>query len=318
MLPRMPPRHPVLDPAVAYPKIAELRSVLDARNWSAARQLLDAAEPIERDYLIRSASEGAGRAELLRGVLAADPADSAAGAMLGQHLIAAAWEIRTGARAQHVSKDQFARFHDGLRQAEMVLIDAAARTPADPAVWSARLTTARGLELGQSEARRRYDRLAEVSPHHLPGQIQLLQQFCPKWSGSWEKVHAFAREAAAAAPPGALNAVLIPEVHIEHWLDLDDAAARRAYVMSDAVRGEVYEAARRSVWHPEFRRTHGWVLVMNTFAAYFAMVDDMPAAGSLFTALGDLATESPWHYLGDPATIIAKFRARALPSGSPA
>ncbi|WP_255657918.1 hypothetical protein [Actinoplanes sp. L3-i22] len=314
----MPPHHPVLDVAVAYPKIAELRSLLTAQDWSAARTMLDVAEPVERDYLIRAGSEVAGCAELLRGVLAGDPADSAAAAMLGQHLIAAAWAIRTAARAQHVGKEQFARFHDGLRQAEMVLIDAAARTPDDPAVWSARLTTARGLELGQSEARRRYDRLAEVSPHHLPGQLQLLQQLCPKWSGSWEKGHAFAREAAAAAPEGALNAVLIPEVHIEHWLELEGAAARRAYVMSDAVRGEVYEAARRSVWHPEFRRTHGWVLVMNTFAAYFAMVDDMPAVGSLFTALGDLATESPWRYLGDPATVISQFRARALPAGSPA
>lgn len=318
MLPRMPPHHPVLDPAAAYPKIAELRSLLDARDWAAARTLLDAAEPVERDLLISNGAEGAGREEFLRGVLREDPADSAAGAMLGQHLIDVAWEIRTGARAKHVSKEQFTGFFEALRKAEIVLIDAAARTPDDPAVWTARVITARGLELGQSESRRRYDRLAEFAPHHLPAQRQLLQNFCPKWSGTWEKVHAFARESAGAVPPGGLNAVLIPEVHMEHWLELDTQLARDTYLRSDAVRGEVYEAARRSVWHPEFRRTPGWVSVMSTFATVFALLDDMPAVGSLFTALGDLATEWPWQYLGDPVTVINRYRARALPAGSPA
>ncbi|WP_436523882.1 hypothetical protein [Actinoplanes sp. HUAS TT8] len=313
----MPPHHPVLDPAAAYPKIAELRSFLDARDWAAARTLLDAAEPVERDSLIRAGGEGAGREEFLRGVLRDDPDDSAAGAMLGQHLIDEAWKIRTGYRATHVSRQQFAGFHELLRKAEIVLIDAAARTPAEPALWTARVTSARGLELGQAESRRRYDRLAEVAPHHLPAQRQLLQNFCPKWSGSWEKVHAFAREAAGAVPPGAHNAVLIPEVHLEHWLDLS-APADLAYLRSDAVRNELYEAARRSVWHPEFRRTHGWVAVMSTFAAVFALLEDMPAVGSLFTAMGDLATEWPWQYIGDPVTVIGKYRARALPAGSPA
>jgi hypothetical protein len=107
-------------------------------------------------------------------------------------------------------------------------------------------------------------------------------------------------------------------VHIEHWLDLDTHSARHAYLRSDAVRGEVYAAAHRSVWHPDFHRTHGWVSVMSTFAAVFALLDDMPAVGSLFTALGDLATEWPWQYIGDPATVISQYRARALPSGSPA
>ncbi|GLW31344.1 hypothetical protein Areg01_42840 [Actinoplanes regularis] len=318
MLPRMPPHHPVLDPAVAYPKITQLRSVLDARDWPAARKLLDTAEPIERDCLIQDRDESAGLEEFLRGVLLEDPDDSTAGALLGQHLIHAAWEIRTSQRANKVSREQFAGFRRVLLQAEIALIDAAARTPGDPAIWTARLTTARGLQLGLSEARRRYDRLAEAAPHHFPAQRQLLQELCPKWSGTWEKVHTFAREAAGAAPPGALNAVLIPEVHLEHWGDLDSHSERQAYLRSDQVRNEVYEAARRSVWHPDFRRTHGWVSVMSTFAAVFALLDDMPAVASLFTALGDLASERPWSYLGDPVTVISQYRARALPGGGAA
>ncbi|MFC3989128.1 hypothetical protein [Actinoplanes siamensis] len=315
----MPPHHPVLDPAAAYPKIAELRSALDSRDWSAARSLLDTAEPVERGYLIQAGGAHSGREDLLRGVLAGQPADSTAGALLGQQLIQAGRTVRTARRARDVSREQSAAFHDKLRQAEIVLIDAAARTPDDPAVWTARITTARGLRLGRSEARRRYDRLAGIDPHFLPGQSEFLRQLCPKWGGDWPLAHAFARESADAAPPGTLNPVLVAEAHLEHWAGLDgDAAAQREHLCADPVRGELYEAAKRSVWHPEFRRTHGWVSVMSTFAMAFALLDDMPAVASMFTALGDLATGQPWSYLGDPATVISRYRARALPAGGAA
>ncbi|GAA1897419.1 hypothetical protein [Asanoa iriomotensis] len=73
----------------------------------------------------------------------------------------------------------------------------------DNADWTARLTTARGLEMGQAEARRRYDRLAALDPHHLPGQRQLLQQLCAKWGWSLEDMHAFATEATSRLSDGA-------------------------------------------------------------------------------------------------------------------
>ena len=84
---------------------------------------------------------------------------------------------------------------------------------------TARLITARGLRLGLSEARRRYHRLAEIDPYHLPGQWQYLQQLCPKSGGDWARTHAFARETAEAAPPGSFGPVLVAEAHLEHWLE---------------------------------------------------------------------------------------------------
>ena len=176
----------------------------------------------------------------------------------------------------------------------------------------------RGLRLGRSEARRRYDRLAAIDPHHLPGQWQFLQQLCPKSGGEWPHAHTFARETAAAAPPGSFDPVLVAEAHLEHWLEEHgrSAAAGRRYLSAGPVRDELNEAADRSVRHPAFRRTHGWVRVTSTFAMAFALLDDRPAAAALFTALGDLGSDRPWDYLGDPGPTIVKYRKRAGGGGT--
>ena len=314
-MPAMPaPTDVVFDAAVA--ELAPLRSALARRDWTAARALLDGAEPDMRTYLIHAGGEERGVEDLLRYVLAGDPDDGAAAAMLGACLITAGWAVRTSARAEHVSREQFATFHDILRRAEQVLIEAAARNPHDPAVWVQRLISARGLELGLSEVRRRYDRLAAVDPHHLPGQVQMLQSLCPKWSGTWEQAHAFARECMLAAPPGSPQGVVAVDGHLEKWLDLGGGEAGRRYLAADPVRGQVYEAAHRSVWHPAFRRRPGWVSTMSTFAMVFSLIGDEPAAGSLFAALGNLASEHPWNYLGDAAEQIRTRRARALAAGA--
>jgi hypothetical protein len=188
------------DVAAAHPEVASLRDALHRRDWTSARALLDAAQPASRAFLIHEGGEQPGIDGLLRYILDSRPDDTAAAAMLGAHLIIMAWKVRTRARAAQVGPEQFERFQEHLRQAEQVLMAAAAHDPRDAAVWVERLFTARGLQLGLSEARRRYDRLARVDPHNLPGQRQLLQSLCPKWGGTWDGAHAFARECMLAAP----------------------------------------------------------------------------------------------------------------------
>jgi hypothetical protein len=51
---------------------------------------------------------------------------------------------------------------------------------------------------------------------------------------------------------------------------------------------------------------------MSTFALLFSELGDDPAAASLFTALGPLATRSPWEYLGEPAEVLRGRQSRAL------
>ncbi|WP_231953582.1 hypothetical protein [Actinoplanes derwentensis] len=271
----------LLDPAAAYPKVAVLRTALDSGDWPACRETLDTAEPVERTCLTAVAADTEGIADFLRGVLTGDPSDGAAGALLGRHLAGDA------------------RFVD----AERLLVDAAARSPLDPAIWTVRLRTARGLRLGPSEARRRYDRLAEIDPQHVPGQSQYLRYLCGQDPAA---AYEFARTASAEAPPGSLSPVLLAEYHLDRYV-----AADRGHFGDETVRAELAEAADRSVTHPDFRHTHGWVRVTSTFAMAYALIGDQQAAAELFGALGELDSAQPWDLLGDPATVISRYRKRA-------
>ncbi|MFC7535332.1 hypothetical protein [Actinoplanes sp. GCM10030250] len=305
----MLPRQPVLDPAAAYPTIATLRAALDAKDWAAARGLLDAAPPMERTLLLRACADREGTEDFLRATAAADPADGAAAVLLAQRLIATGW----AARNRYFGRKQGTALRERLVEAESILVTAVSRTPEDPAVWTARLTSARGLELGVPEARRRYDRLAEADPHHLPGQGEFLQQLTPRWGGAWPDAHAFARAATEAAPIGAHNAVLIAEAHLEQALadGGGTASGARRHLASDAVLAEVSAAAARSVQHPGFQRDHGWVQVLNTFAMTFCLAGELRTAKTLFDALNGFGTEYPWHYLGDSAAgVIRSYRIR--------
>jgi len=302
----------ILDPAAAYAGVAEMRAALARRDWPGCRAVLDAAPAGGRTFVTRLVGAEKNLEAFLRPVLERDPADTAAGALLGSHLIDVGWAIRTRARAKDVSREQFAAFHAWLCLAEQVLIDAAARNPADPTVWAVRLISARGLGLGLAETRRRYDRLIAIDPHHYAGQIEFLQSLCPKWSGSWEGLHGWSRQEMLAAPAGSLQGGLVAEAHLEHWLDLA-GAERSAYLGSEPVRAELYEAAQRSIWRPEFRRCYGWVRVASLFAMIFSQIEDRRAAASAFSMLGNLSAEFPWTYLhGDVATTVRRRRARAL------
>ncbi|MFC3741311.1 hypothetical protein [Paractinoplanes deccanensis] len=306
------PAEVLFDPAAAYPETGVVRAAMAARDWGRVRATVDGLPAAGRTMMLRIAGEVGNTEDMLRYLVGNDPSDSTAAATLAWRYIDAGWKIRTGAQAQDVSPEQFAAFHDWLRRAEAILIDAVARTPGDPALWTARLTSARGLEVGQAETRRRYDKLVALEPHHLPAQSQFLQTLCPKWSGSWAELHPWARGAALAAPEGAVQGVLVADAHIEHWSTLPAGDDDR-YLRSEPVRAELYEAANRSVLHPDFGRDHGWVHAASSFALVFSLLGDRRAAATAFRVLGDLADEYPWYYLpGDTASQVRTRRAEAL------
>lgn len=311
----MPP-DPTADLAAAYPVVAGWRAALAARDWPAIRASYAPLDWTGRALLLRTIKETRDAAPFLREVVAREPADTLAATALAHCLVKLGWDIRSAARARYVSQQQFAAFHDHLRRAEQLLIDATAREPENVVAWTERLATARGLGLGQAEARRRYDRLAEHNPHHLPAQSYLLQQLCPKWSGSFEQVHQFARQCMLAAPPGAPNAVLVVIAHFEVALERADKSGSVAeYFHAAQVRQEITEAAQRSVLHPDFRHDYDWVQVRNTFAAAFCLAGEYPAAAAQFAALGPLLSEFPWNYLGSPVRQFTAQRDHAVRKG---
>ncbi|NMO57042.1 hypothetical protein HH310_38430 [Actinoplanes sp. TBRC 11911] len=300
-------------PDDAYPQVGELRDAVRGRDWAAVATIVDRLAGADRTGLLIDVAATPGLAEPLGESPAGDPT---AAALLGFHLVEAAWTVRTDLAAPLVGPRRFRAFHQGLKEAERVLIAGAGRRPDDPAIWTARLATARGLELGQDEAWRRYRRLAAIDPNHLPGQLHMLQQVLPKWGGTWTRAFEFARTAMRSQPPGGPNAVLIPVAHLERWLSLAPPHDQD-YIESPAVRQEVAEAALWSVGHPDFARRHGWVGVVSAFAVVFSLQGDHRSAATAFRMLGPLANRPIFGYLGNqPATVVRRYRLLALSPGA--
>lgn len=306
---------PVFDPAAAYPEAGVLRSAAEAGDWPTVSGFFTRfTEPDEHSFGIGTTMSVPAAEPMLRAVVEREPRSELARVLLAAQFIQRGWTIRGSGRATGVSREQFAAMHEHLRRAEQLLIDVTAREPANAAAWWLRLTTARGLELGQSEARRRYDRLTVHHPGFLAAQRNLLQQLCPKWGGSWEAAHAFVRECTTAARPGDPQGVLVPELHLERWLELK-ADAGGDYLRQPGVREEITAAASASVLHPAYRSRFGRVAAHSTFAMAFSLIGDLPRAAVHFRALGGRASEAPWHYLPDPVAAHARHRDRALAKG---
>jgi hypothetical protein len=309
--PSLPP--PDFEVASAFPEAGWLRQAAAVWDWATIRHYVDGLPPgTDRTFAVGVLSKVPGFDGCLRERLATAPDDVLALTVLGAHEVRAGWEIRTTARADKVSREQFAGLHRHLRQAEQLLIRATALDPTYDAAWAERLTTAMGLQLGQNESRRRYDRLAAYHPHHLTGQGRLLQKLCPKWGGSWEAAHGFARDCLLRAPEGAMNGGMVAEAHMEHRLSLQ-GKAREEYLHQDFVRAELVEAADRSIFHPHFHHGYGWTTVQGYFAALFSLMGDTARAAACFHALGNLASDYPWSDLGrDAAATYILHRDQAL------
>jgi hypothetical protein len=312
-----PPKTALLD---AYPELTPFRDAARAADWPALAEqfaaLTDAdARVIAGVVVDESVPDG-----FLEGVVAEQRtagrlADVLALALFGQRLVTLGWKVRSGAQAQFVHAQQFQRFHEILRESERALIEACAREPGEPLAWITRLSTARGLELGVAEARRRYDRLNRVAPGNYRAQSRMVQQLSPKWSGSYEAMHGFAQECLQAAPPGTITGALVAEAHIEHWLRLNWNANGPGdiYIATPAVQQDIAAAAARSVRHPDYRPTYDWVLAQASFAMAFSLAGNYAAAAPHFRALGPLGSRHPWDYLNEAA--FSTHRARALAEG---
>lgn len=306
---------PDFDPGAAFPEVNRLRAALTGADWPAVEQLFDGRDAKTVSHLVNNASDHPGIEGFLRSEVARQPGEALPATLLAACLVVTGWSIRTDKRANQVSREQFDQLHAYLRQAEQILIDVTARHPAYVTAWDWRLTTAMGLQMGQSEARRRYDRLARHEPHHLPGQQSLLQKLCPKWGGSWEAAHTFARECMNAAPEGGHHGVLVVTAHLEQALESDTLRQAGEYLLTMPVWQSIQEAARRSVWHPGFQHDWGWVGVRGTFAMAFGLMGDHKAAAAQFSALGNLGSEAMFGYLGDATEQFQRFRADAYAKG---
>jgi hypothetical protein len=144
----------------------------------------------------------------------------------------------------------------------------------------------------------------------------MLEYLYPKWGGDYATALAFARECAAAAPPGYPNAVMVLDVHYFRWLS-ETTDGNIAYFKTDPARQELIDAGERSVLHPDFNRGRRWITPLNSFAWMFTLHGDWTRAKHCFLKLGPYAVDFGWDTLrkGSMAESFVYWRSVALEYG---
>lgn len=295
-----------------YPELATFATAMRGRDWPRLRNLFEELPAGSDPALAMVVATEVSRSErFLRDVVAAEPDDMLPRVLLGARYIHMAWQARTPSSPQFVSKVQFATFHELLDQAEHVLTEVNHSDPGNAAAWSFRITTARGLQLGVPEARRRYEIVAAVGSGYFYAQQTMLQQLCPKWGGTLDSVHAFARECMIAAGPGTLSGSLVAAGMIEHSFTLGKPE-RQTYLRAPHIVPQLEAAATWSVMNPGFVEAPGWLWAHNVFA-YMWVVAGLPARGAVHFDIADRrAGKYPWDSLADPMESYLSIRKRAM------
>jgi hypothetical protein len=302
-----------VDPTCGDPDLVTLRSAMRARDWPGVTAVLDrAADHDELTYFVTFAAGSTGSEEWLADVLAEVLESTTALLLQGARHIVWAWEARGRKLARDTGRDQFTLFFERLRVAEDCLQSVVRRDPANATAWCEMIITARGLQLGLSEAQSRFERAVRAQPGHRRAHLALQQNLCPKWVGSVDELREFVASSTAQAADGSHLWVLVPVMHFELAANLDDPKKRLEYFRSREVRDALRGAAARSVNHRDFRRERDWADVANWFAAMFAVNQDWKSAAPLFRMIDRWVTASPWnHFSEDPGRIFVGTRNRA-------
>lgn len=300
---------------VLDPPAPELRAALTAAyagDHGPARELLAAtrvgAEWERRGgYVPRLAESALHSPGWLDAWLAESPRDPDAVLVKAEHSVQQAWEIRTGARASSVSRDQFQAFFALLDDAVPVIGAAAELNPTDPVPWQVALTHARGSQAPREVFDAYWAEATARAPHHYGCHLSALQYLCDKWYGSHTEMFDFAERAAEHALPGSTLHALPLLAAVEYDVVADaasreagridrsriHAALKRALELSDAYQGADPEVAG----------------VRNHLALMLTLADRHGEALEQFRAVGAHATEYPWAYLGDAREEFLEFRA---------
>lgn len=242
--------------------------------------------------------------------LTRNPSDREARTLRAARTIHAAWRLRGTAPASDVEPERFALFFAMLGSAERDLLRLCAEDPDDAQAWTLRLSTARGLVLGVSEARRRFDRLHALVPHPVMGQRELLQYLTPKWGGTWEEVDAFVAVVCADAPDGSPEHALVPYAHLTRWAD-EHRHEGLGYLAAPEVVAAVEAAADRYTAAPCPGR-YAWLVADSDFAVALGLAGRRGRAAGHFARLGTAVDSRAWDLARDHHEDLERIRASTI------
>ena len=292
----------VTDPASRYPELAHLRAATaggDLDTVLAALGALRDSDPDAHAELSAVVVRDAGLDEALEEHLHGSPDDREARTLWAHRVVAA---IEGG----DLDGDPAAR----VRAAEHWLMRMCAEDPTDPHPWTLRLATSRLLGLGAVETRRRYGRLVEARPGHVAGQRWMLDGLGPRHGGSWDEAIAFARRAAAEAPPGSPSGTLVVAAHLGRWAE-ESGGGNLYYLARPEVVGEAETASDRWLAGP-VTDTVATVRPRTELAVALGLAGSRARAVTHFRALGELVDPGPWEAARQHHGRLESLRAEAM------
>ncbi|MET9553256.1 hypothetical protein [Streptomyces sp. NPDC006645] len=299
---------------VLDPPPPELRAALTAAyagDHAPARDLLAAtrvgAEWERRGgYVPRLAESALHSPGWLDAWLAESPQDPDAVLVKAEHCVQQAWEIRTGARASSVARDQFQAFFALLDDAVPVIGAAAELNPTDPVPWQVALTHARGSQAPREVFDAYWAEATARAPHHYGCHVSAMQYLCDKWYGSHDEMFDFAERAAEEALPGSmLNA--LPLLAAVEYDVVTGGGNGGSGIDRSRIRAALKRAQELSEAYPQGDPEVAGV--RNHLALMLVLADRHEEALEQFRAVGAHATEFPWAYLGDARGEFLDFRA---------
>ncbi|SNS65837.1 protein of unknown function [Asanoa hainanensis] len=304
----------VIDSAQGDPRARALIDALDGRDWQTTRDLFAAAEePDARAYLMEIAAKVDGVQDWIGQWVDAEPESTLPLLVQGCHAVNWAWEARGAQRAKYTKDEQFREFFRRLVVAENLLDEVIDRDPDDVTARTWLVMASRGRQVPPDEAQARFDAVVKRHPGHVVAHEHRLQYLCAKWFGSDDEMFAFAREATAQAPDGSLLPELVAIAHIEKWMSLP-GGEDDAYMAGPEVGKEIVAAADRSVLHPAFTPSFGWVPRANALAMGLRMSGELETAARVFDLIGDQVGGWTWTYFGDPVKAFIEARTAAYAS----
>ncbi len=284
-------------------------------QWQDFHDFLEATTEWDlRSFYVTELSCISGRPQWLDEWVAARPGSALPLLFRGSHSKNWAWEARGAGLAKTVKEDAWPLFHARLVEADRDLAKAAALDERDPVPWAQSMIVARGLSLGQSELRRRFDEAHRRDPLNGGACVNMIQGAARKWGGSNEVMLQFARWASGEAPDGHSVHKVVALAHIEMWVDSTKGDAQRTYFQSQSVKQEVLAAARRSILSPAYGQS-GSVLSWadrNVFAFCFRLMQQYEAQLEQMRLIGPHVVEFPWQYQGNPGLKYDAHRQHAF------
>ncbi|MGW7366903.1 hypothetical protein ACWGI8_26590, partial [Streptomyces sp. NPDC054841] len=236
--------------------------------------------------------------------LAGAPEDPDAMLVKADLCIDRAWAIRSAARAEQVSRDQFRAFFALLEDAVPVIGAAAELNPDDPVPWQIALTHAMGIQAPRDLFDAYWAEATARAPHHYGCHAAALQYLCAKWHGSHEEMFAFAERAAAEALPGSKLHALPLAAAIEYDVVAgvgDDGPVDRSRITAAVDRARELS----SFYEPGDPEAAGF---RNELALMLILSKRFEEALDVFRAIGVRARSYPWLYFGEPRQEFLDFR----------